>query len=252
MLHLALALLLATAGATDKKDADANRIDLWRDMAQWYIDNHLTEQALEMVSRLREAGEQSPELDLIQARVLVAQGVPDEALHLLEQLVPRMPKDARPLQTLGVVYSDLGDYEKAIASLRRAIELEPNNAATHNNLGFLLMGVGRCADATQALERATELDSSSGRYRNNLAFALVCAGEAQRALKLFRSTGSEADARYNMGLAYERLGSLPSAILQYQEALVADERHAGATEAMARLAPLGLLPGTEPAEGAAP
>lgn len=268
---LATALLGATqvdAFADDRPRAKAEpeKVELWRDMAQWYIDNHMTDQALEMVARLRQAGELSPELDLIQARAFVAQGMPEEARHMLEQLTGRMPKDARPLQSLGVVYADLGEYELAISALQRALEMEPSHAPTQNNLGFLLLGLDRCEEAATALERAVELDATNGRYRNNLAFSLVCLGDPQRALKLFRSTGTEADARYNLGSAYERLGKYPSAILQFQEALDAAPTHARAKEAMDRLAPLGLIPGEaappaspgaptntpDPAEGAQP
>ena len=69
------------------------------------------------------------------------------------------------------------------------------------------------------LQKAVEADPSSRKYRNNLGFALICAGDVKRALQLFRSTSSEADARYNVGVAYERLDKLPSAILQYEAAL---------------------------------
>ena len=106
---------------------------------------------------------------------------------------------------------------------------------TRNNLGFVLMGMGRCEEAVEELQKVLDADGTNARYRNNLAFALVCQGDGQRALKLFRSTGPEADARYNMGIAYERLGKFPSAILQYREALAADPEHVGAREALATL-----------------
>lgn len=253
MTYLLACLLMLNASAAESKPKPlkgeelAERVALWQDLAEWYISNQLEEQALEMVSRLREAGEHTPELDLIQARAMAAQGMPDEARAILEELVRKTPRDARPWNVLGVVYSDLGEYDLAVTTIQRAIELEPENAASQNNLGFLLFGLGRCDEATPVLERATQIDPTNGRYRNNLAFSLVCSGDAQRALKLFRSTGTEAEARYNLGLAYERLEKYPSAILQYQESIKASPDYAEAKAALERLAPLGLLP-----DGAAP
>jgi tetratricopeptide (TPR) repeat protein len=202
-------------------------------------------EAMSMVARLRAAGEDSVELDLIQGRALLAQGMPEEALHVLEQVAKDMPTDPRPHRALGVAYTDLQRFDEAVAQLEKAVSLAPNDAATLNNLGFLELSLGQCTSAVEHLEHVIALDGTSSRYRNNLAFALVCVGEAQRALSLFRSTGFEADARYNMGVAYERLDKLPPAIAQYQAALEADAEHKRAQDALARLqAPL-TSPGTE-------
>jgi tetratricopeptide (TPR) repeat protein len=214
---------------------EVDEVALWRDMAGWYMDNRLPEEAMAMVARLRERGEDSPELDLIQGRALLAQGMPDEARHVLEAVAARLPRDPRPLQALAVVQADLGHPEEAISWLERAAAVAPDDADTLNNLGFLEVSLARCDAGVAHLERALALDGTVPRVRNNLAFALVCVGEATRALALFRSTGREADARYNMGVAYERLDKIPSALAQYQAALDADPTHPAAREAHERL-----------------
>lgn len=214
---------------------EIDEIALWRDMAAWYIDNHLPEEALAMVARVRERGESNAELDLIQGRALLAQGIPEEAQHVLLQVLPKLPGDPRPLRALGLVHADLGEPEAALDYLLKAVDLAPDDAPTLNNVGFLELGLGRCEEAVGHLERVVALDGTNGRYRNNLAFALVCVGEPQRALSLFRSTGSEADARYNMGVAYERIDKVPPALAQYQAAVEADPAHAKARDALQRL-----------------
>ena len=215
---------------------EEGRLKIWRDLAEWYVDNNLPAQAIEMVLRLRDHGEDDMALDLLQARALVAQGVPEEADHLLQRLLREQPRHPGVHQTLGIVQADLGEIDKAIKTFRRALELDDSHTPTRNNLGFLLMAHGACEEAVTELEVVLESNPAVARYRNNLAYALVCSGEPARALSLFRSTHpSEADVRYNMGLAYERIDSLPSAELQYREALVADPHHLEATEALARL-----------------
>lgn len=225
---------------------EEGRKGLWRDLAAWYIDNDMPGQALDMVRRLHEADVHEPQLDLIQGRALSAQGMTEEARHILEDVRDKLRRDPRPYRALGVVYADAGETDRAIDALQKAVELgDDDEPATRNNLGFLLMASGRCAEAIPHLEAVLALDGTNVRYRNNLAFSLVCTGEHQRALTLFRSTGDEADARYNMGVAYERLDKLPSAILQYQHALESDPEHDRAREAFARLEPLDLLPDAE-------
>lgn len=241
LLLLVATPLVALADSTAAAEAERKQ-SLWREMAEWYIDNHMPEQALDMVHRLRESGESTVELDLIQARSLMAQGTPEEARHILEDVAKRYPHDPRPFESLGIIYADAGDYEAAVTALRKALAEAEDHVATRNNLGFVLMGMGRCDEAVEELQLVLEADGTNARYRNNLAFALVCKGDGQRALKLFRSTGPEADARYNMGIAYERLGKFPSAILQYREAIAADPEHVAAREALATLESAEVAP----------
>jgi Flp pilus assembly protein TadD len=213
---------------------DEGRVGVWRDLAAWYIDNNMPMQAMEMVTRLRENGSDTPELLLIQGRALLEQGMTEEARHILRDAASQMPKDPRPLQSLGIVQADLGEIELAIETFKRALERE-DHTATRNNLAFLLLTQGECEDATDHFEQVLSSDATSVRYRNNLAFSLVCVDEPQRALKLFRSTTDEAGARYNMGVAYERLAKYPSAQLQYRQALTTNPDHDASLEAIARL-----------------
>jgi Flp pilus assembly protein TadD len=256
MMTLTLALLLSSGAARSGEieeppsyTTDEGRRAVWRDLAKWYIDNRMPQQALDMVKRVRETGYNDDELVLIQAKALLAQGMTEESRNILEDLHRRRPRDPAVLGTLGIIYSDLGMYDQSVELLTTAATVAPDDAAIRNNLGFVLMGLGRCADAQEHLEAVLALDATNGRYRNNLAFALVCVGEHQRALKLFRSTLPEAEARFNMGLAYERLDSVPAAILQYREVLAIAPDHAAAKEALVRLGPSDTNP-EPPTEGA--
>lgn len=214
---------------------EAGRIQAWRELAAWYIDNGLAAEALKMVDALHEAGEYGHELDVIQARAMLAQGVPSEAVNLLQNAVKQAPQADGAWDALGIAYFDLARLEESAAAFERALRIEPARTATRNNLAFVMLAQGRCADAVPHLERVLGEQGGVLRYRNNLAFALVCDGQPQRALDLFRSVLPEADARYNMGVAYERLDKLPSAVLQYQQAIEIDPEHEAAADALARL-----------------
>lgn len=214
---------------------EEGRKAIWHDVARWAIDNGLPDEALAMVARLHEAGEHSPELDVIQARALHAQGLPSEARAKLDQVVKAAPRSADAWRALGVVLADLKDTQGAVDALRRALKLDADDTATRNNLGFLLLALDQCPEAVEHLTRCVSEDGTSARYRNNLAFALVCAGDTGRALDLFRSTGTEVDARYNLGLAHERMGRIPDALIEYEQALALDPDYPPAKDALARL-----------------
>lgn len=214
---------------------EEGRKAVWRDVAKWAIDNGLPDEALAMVARLHEVGEHSPELDVIQARALHAQGLPAEARTKLEQIVDRTPRNVDAWRALGVVLADMGEPEPAVTALQRALKLQDGDVATRNNLGFLLMALGRCPEAVEHLALCVSQDGTQPRYRNNLASALVCNGEPERALQLFRSTGTELDALYNLGVAHERAGQLDQARASYEQALALDPDYPSAKDALARL-----------------
>ncbi|MCB9666218.1 MAG: tetratricopeptide repeat protein [Alphaproteobacteria bacterium] len=223
------------------------RKQTWRDMARWYMDNLMPVEALEMVQRLREDGVDTAELRAIQGRALSMQGAHTEAKVVLEEVVRKWPREAEAWEALGVVRTDLGEIEPALDAFERSVKLDPERASARNNLAYLLINQSRCTEAIEHLEDVVAKDSTVARYRNNLALALVCAGDAPRALQLFRTTGTEADARYNLGAALEREGMTLGAILQYQQALEIAPNHGPATEALARLGPEASPPeGAEP------
>src|SRR5690606_9053204 len=126
--------------------------------------------------------------------------------------------------------------EPALASCERASELDPKSAGGWNNLGFLrLTFTDDVEGARAALERAVELDGTEARYRNNLAYAQAASGDSKAALKTFLTTGTPADAHYNVGTAFERSGDAPSALLYYRRALKFDRDHLLAQESVERL-----------------
>ncbi len=225
----------ASIEATPSWKTEEGRKEIWRDVANWAIENNLPDEALSMVSRLREAGENTSDLDVIQARALAAQGLPEEARGMLATVVQNEPRNAAAWRAYGVVLADLGKRDEAIDAFRRALKFNAEDVPTRNNLGFLLMAADACEEAVEHLTAVVAADGTSARYRNNLAFATACAGDHDRALDLFQSTGTGADARFNLGLAYERMGRVSDAIVQYEEAIRYDPQYPPARDALARL-----------------
>lgn len=201
------------------------------------IDAGLLDQALDVARSLREEGVDEPELDLLQARALNLKGQRSEAIRLLEGLIDRRPRQGDAWALLGVVYADAGRAKDGVKALEKAVTIRKDDADVWNNLGYLYMATGRNDDAVDALERAVTLDPTSRRARNNLGFALARLERDMDALEAFRGAGSEADARYNLGVACELRRDTASALNQYRAALQAEPGYTRAREALDRLLP---------------
>ena len=204
-------------------------------LIEHFLEVHDTERALEIIRVLRDEGVHTPLLDLYQGIVLREQGMTEDALRLLEASRIGMRRDSRPHRELCVLYADLEQIDDAIAACDRAVNLDEKDAGAWNNLGYLLLAADRPTDAKDALEHAVDLDGTVARFRNNLGIAQAAAGLEDRALRTFMSTGSRADAHYNVGAAVERFATTDDALEWYRRALEFDAAHDLATEAVERL-----------------
>lgn len=204
--------------------------------------------ALHILKQMRDEGVDRPDLDLYQGIALRQQGMMDSAESMLLKALDNMPRSARVHRALCVLQADTGRPDDALASCRRAIELDPRDAAAWNNLGFLLLRDDP-EEAREALETAVEVDPTIARYRNNLAYAQVVGGDHREALRTFLTTGTPADAHYNVGVAFENTGDASRALSYYRRALTYDSDHYAAAEAVQRLQPDPSAPAPElPAE----
>jgi tetratricopeptide (TPR) repeat protein/predicted Ser/Thr protein kinase len=79
----------------------------------------------------------------------------EKAMEAYELWAKSYPRNSVPHGNLGVLYTTLGQYDKAIAETRRAQELEPTIAG-YSNLAALYISVNRLKDARQTLEQAQQ------------------------------------------------------------------------------------------------
>lgn len=193
------------------------------------------EKALEIIGQIRADGGDDPRLDVLQGRALHATGMTTEALSLLGKYTRSHRGDAEGWAALGVVQADSGALADAGRSLERARRLAPDDADILNNLGFVRLSEGRAEDAVEILQASLRLDPSQVRTRNNLGFALARLERDEAALQAFRAAGSEADARYNLGVACLERGDRAGAVNQFNLALEAQPGHPAATSAIAQI-----------------
>jgi tetratricopeptide (TPR) repeat protein len=137
------------------------------------------------------------------------------------------PGYAEARNSLGLVFVQTGDDEKAIAAFREAIRLRPDFADAHQNLGAVLT-VSDPAEAVRELERASSLEPRLLKAQYNLALAYEASpahGPAKAIDQLRKLLATEAKyprAEFALGRALLRQGNVAGAI-EHLQAAVAQE-----------------------------
>ncbi len=108
------------------------------------------------------------------------------ALSALQRATELLPHDADAFNNLGVVLTDLGQFNEAVISCRRALELKPDDARAYNNLGNALHYLGQLNDAVVSYRRALELKPDYAKAHNNLGNVLQDLGRLNDAADSYR------------------------------------------------------------------
>ena len=149
---------------------------------------------------------------LVNARVnlastLNAQGRNAEALHQLEVSARIQPTSDHIFYTLGLLYAEMGEAQKAGEALQQAAKLNGNNVRAIYNHGLLLAQQGKQADAEKKYLQALRVDPQNGDVLNALTILYLQQNQMEKAiatgkiLKKFHSANpAYADLLRRMGL----------------------------------------------------
>ncbi|MBL8629408.1 MAG: tetratricopeptide repeat protein [Rhodospirillaceae bacterium] len=107
---------------------------------------------------------------------------PQDAIQALSRAVEIDSTAVDGWVNLGVAQRDVGHFEAAEASYRRALALAPNDPIAHNNLGNALSSLSRHAEAVDAYRAAIALKPDYAEAKANLANALRDVGDLDAAL----------------------------------------------------------------------
>ncbi len=150
-----------------------------------------------------------------------------DAVPLLEEFLKAEPKDAYAHFQLAYTHSGLNDWQKAIASYRRAAELKPDMAAAHLNLGLLLYEHESPQASIEPLRRAAELLANEARPHFLLATALERSGKPVEAIAEYRAAATldpkDADTQLALGRALLNSGRYAEAEISFRQVLATDQ-----------------------------
>jgi tetratricopeptide (TPR) repeat protein len=207
------------------KNPDA-RPEFYAELAKAYSKTGKLDEALRYFA---EALRRQPEMTgarLHYALALDGAGRAGEAAQVLE----RAPQTPEVLNELGVVLTNAGRLEDAVARFRGALAGDPDLPEIYLNLATALSRRGDQAGAIEALRTAVTLRPNLVAARNNLASILNAGGEFAEAREHFRFAiridPNDAPVRYNYGRALQSRGMLDEAEVQLRAALRLDPRSA--------------------------
>ncbi|MEW6196857.1 MAG: tetratricopeptide repeat protein [Bacteroidota bacterium] len=82
----------------------------------------------------------------------------EDALSMSKKAVEKEPNSASYLDTIGWIYFQLGDYEKAKINIEKAIELDSKNGTLMDHLGDVYFKYGNVSEAMKLWKEAYEID----------------------------------------------------------------------------------------------
>lgn len=105
-----------------------------------------------------------PQMRFLRGVVLTEAGRPNEAIAAFQKLTEDYPELPEPYNNVAVLYAGQAQFDKARAALEMAIRTNPNYATAHENLGDVYAKL-----ASQAYSRALQLDAGNTALQPKLA-----------------------------------------------------------------------------------
>jgi Flp pilus assembly protein TadD len=184
-------------------------------LAQRYEGYGLADEALEEYAALaprahQAAGGSEPSSILAAVLFGVARnglraGRAGDALEVLKD-VGASTADAQFSLQLGLLYDQVGDFDRAEAAYRQAVQMEPALAAAGNNLGYRLLRRSQLEEAELHFRQAIAAGSVAA--RNNLGMLLTQRGDHPGAWEQFQAGSKDlATARNNYAVALMTAGN---------------------------------------------
>ena len=147
----------------------------------------------------------------------------NRAVASLTEAALLLPKNAVLHSDLGVILRRLGQDEEAVAVYRKAVKIDPDLAEGHYNLGNALQAAGQLTAAIEAFLQCLRIEPRHTRAHNNIGLALLKDARPAEAAEHFRgliaADGQAAYAHNNLANALRDLGEGAAAIESYRRAI---------------------------------
>jgi tetratricopeptide (TPR) repeat protein len=154
---------------------------------------------------------------------LVKSGRAAEAERIFSGLLAGNADSAELNVLLGQANAALGDFDKAVARLKRALEIKPDVAEANASLGVIYYKQGKMDEAEAALRAELAIRPNDFKSQQNLAAVLEAQQRPDEALPLLRAVLQAkpdfADARYLLGKILLAQGDAEGAIPQLEAAV---------------------------------
>jgi tetratricopeptide (TPR) repeat protein len=144
-------------------------------------------------------------------------------VSLWEDVVKKSPNKPRPHNNLGLAYSSIGQYDRAIREYQTVLKLRPDSADAHNNLGLAYAYSGLYDEAVKEYLAALDHQPNFPEAHNNLGLAYEYKGEVDKAIEQYifalKVRPNFVMAHNNLGLAYAFKGLFDKAEKHFKTAI---------------------------------
>lgn len=198
-----------------------------KDLGQALLKQKKMPEALDTLKKAREAAGSAAGVRA-EILVLLTEAYREEGklVELLPLLLGEPGEDLQRQTTIGALYEETGQVDKAIDAYRRALRLDGQSVDTRVKLVHLLQSAGQLEAAVEEYEALIRVAPQSPEYVFELADTYIQRGDRQKALKLVedldRRVRAEPDVLAAVADFYER-------VEEPKKSLEVLERLAGAT-----------------------
>ncbi len=147
-----------------------------------------------------------------------------EAVSPLQKAMELMPGDIEIMLNLGIVYTELAEYENAENIYWRVVSLKPDDyPETYLNLGVVLKYMGKNEEAEKCYRRAIEIKPDFAIAFNNLGVLLRDAGKLEESEECYKKVleikPDYPEAYLNLGVVLKYMGKNEEAEKCYRRAI---------------------------------
>lgn len=125
-----------------------------------------------------------------------------KAIASYKEAIRFMPDFPGASLMIGFAYKRLGQYKEAIAAYKEALRIDPNNTSARNDLNELEQKIAQAKSSPPVNQPVRQLSK-----------------KLEDAREAVRKNPNDANAHFNLGNAYSRLGQYQDAITPYKEAI---------------------------------
>lgn len=140
-------------------------------------------QAMEKVNIVLASKPKDAQARFLKGLIQTEQGNTNEAIATFTGLTEDYPELPEPYNNLAVIYAGQGQYEKAKTALEMAIRTHPTYATAHENLGDIYAKM-----ASQAYDRALQLEKSNTGTQTKLALIRELFGDNPKSARGAKTT----------------------------------------------------------------
>lgn len=163
----------------------------------------------------------------------------DRQEALFNEKIAADPNNPDNYVSLGYVYFQKKDYEKAIANYKKALSLNDKHYSGHFNLGVAYQQTDKVDRAIQEFQKAIEIAPKAPAAHLSLGLAFKAKGEWDKANKELEEANKlnpgDSQVLYQLGTVKEKLGQKDVAIQIYQSAVDLLPSYEEAKQALQRL-----------------